>query len=246
VGRSDLEPSSPVDAKKSGALSSCPAVALLIRGSKPDPRRVRTGAPDQQSQGRRGRAHPSLSSSPPARGCPTCRIQELARAASRGDPIEGELPRPRSLANGTEPHLANPHERFHGRVSGPQAIPYRTGHGCPLESPDSSSTRNLQSATRSMGVAETSPSAPRMDGEGAFITSRRAHPDHLERAQDRELDARLHLLGCTERIQYQSCARDRGRLEHRRCRLKQMPRMLVKTHEKTPAGALTLLQGFGG
>jgi hypothetical protein len=127
-----------------------------------------TGAPDRQSQGRRGRAHSSLSSSPPARGRSTCRIQEPARAASRGDPIEGELPRPRSLANGTEPHLGNPRKRFHGRVSGPRANPYRTGHGRPLESPDNSSTRNPQSATRSMGVAETSPSVPRRDGEGAF------------------------------------------------------------------------------
>jgi hypothetical protein len=76
--------------------------------------------------------------------------------------------------------------------------------------------------------------------------SRRARPDRLERAQARELDAWLHLLGCTERKKYQSCARDRSRLEHRRCRLKQIPRTLVKTREKTPAGALTLLQGFGG
>jgi hypothetical protein len=127
-----------------------------------------TGAPDQQSQGRRGRAHSSLSSSLSAPGRPTCRIQEPAREASRGDPIEGELPRPRSLANGTVPHLANSRERFHGRVSGPRANPYRTGHGRPLESPDNSSTRNPQSATRSMGLAETSPSVPRRDGEGAF------------------------------------------------------------------------------
>jgi hypothetical protein len=135
-------------------------VALLIRGSKPDPRRVRTGAPDRQSQGRRGRAHSSLSSSPPARGRPTCHVQEPAREASRGDPIEGELPRPRPLANGTDPHLANPRKRFHGRVSGPRANPYRAGHGRPLESPDNSSMRNPQSATRSMGVAETSPPRP--------------------------------------------------------------------------------------
>jgi hypothetical protein len=127
-----------------------------------------TGAPDRQSQGRRGRAHSSLSSSPPARGCLTCRIQEPGRAASRGDPIEGVLPRPRSLANGTEPHLANPRKRFHGQVSGPRANPYRTGHGRPLKSPDNSSTRNPQSATRSMGVAETSPFVPRRDSEGAY------------------------------------------------------------------------------
>jgi hypothetical protein len=191
-----------------------------------------TSAPDQQSQGRRGRAHSSLSLSPPARGRPTCRVQEPARAASRGDPIEGELPRPRSPANGTEPHLANPRKRFHVRLSGPRANPYRTGHGRPLELPNNSSTRNPQSATRSMGVVETSPSVPRRDGEGVFKTSRRARPDRLEWAQARGLDARLHLLGCTERKKYQSCARDRSRLKQRRCRLKQVPRTLVKTHEK--------------
>jgi hypothetical protein len=54
-----------------------------------------------------------------------------------------------------------------------------------------------------MGVAETSPSVLRRDDEGAFKTSRRAHPDRLERAQARGLDARLHLLGCTERRQRQ-------------------------------------------
>jgi hypothetical protein len=142
-------PSKPADAKD-GSTQLLPRTALLIRGSKPDPRRVRTGAPDHQSQGRRGRAHSSLSSSP------------SARAASRGNPTEGELPRPRSLANGTEPHLANPCKRFNGRVSGPRAYPYRTGHGRPLEPPANSSMRNPQSATRSMGVAETSPSVPQI------------------------------------------------------------------------------------
>jgi hypothetical protein len=187
-------------------------MALLIRGSKSDPRRVRTSALGHQSQGRRGRAHSSLSSSPSARGRPTCRVREPARAASRGDPTEGELPRPRSLANGTKPHLANPRKRFNGRVSGPRAYPYRTGHGRPLEPPASSSTRNPQSATRSMGVVETSRSVLRRDGEGAFRARQRAHPDHFEWAQARGLDARLHLLGCTERERYQSRARDRSRL----------------------------------
>jgi hypothetical protein len=162
--------------RRDGSTPLLPRTALLIRGLKPDPRRVRTGAPGHQSQGRRGRAHSSLSSSPPARGRPTRRVREPARAASRGDPIEGVLPRPRSLANGTEPHRENPCKRFNGRVSGPRAYPYRTGHGCPLEPPANSSTRNPQSATRSMGVAETSPSVPQRDGEDAFETRRRARP----------------------------------------------------------------------
>jgi hypothetical protein len=87
-----------------------------------------------------------------------------------------------------------------------------------------------------MGVVETSPSVPRRDGEGAFRARRSALPDRLKWAQAWGIDARLHLLGCTERESYQSCVRDRGRLEHRRCRLKQMPRILAKTRKKTPAG----------
>jgi hypothetical protein len=232
--------------REDGSTPPLPRTALLIRGSKPDPRWVRTGAPDHQSQGRRGRVHSSLSSSPLARGRPTCRVREPAREASRGDPIEGELPRPRSLANGTEPHLEIPRKRFNGRVSGPRAYPYQTGHGRPLEPFANSSTRNPQFATRSMGVVETSPSVPRRDGEGAFKTRQRAHPDQLEWAQDRGLDARLHLLGCVERERYQLCVRHRSRLQHCRCRLRHVPRSLIKFCEKTPAGALTLLQGFGG
>jgi hypothetical protein len=210
--------------RKDGSAQLLPRTALLIRGPKPDPRRVLTGAPDRQSQGRRGHAYSSLSSSPPARGRPTCRVREPARAASRGDSTEGELPRPRSLANGTEPHLGNPLKRFNGRVSGPRAYPYRTGHGHPLEPPANSSTRNLQSATQLMGVVETSPSVPQRDGEGAFKTIRRAHPNRLEWAQARVLNARLHLLGCTERERHQLRVRHRSRLKHRRCRLRHVPR----------------------
>jgi hypothetical protein len=40
------------------------------------------------------------------------------------DPIEGELSRPRSPANETEPYLACSRERFHGCVFGPRADPY--------------------------------------------------------------------------------------------------------------------------
>jgi hypothetical protein len=180
-----------------------------------------TGAPDRQSQGRRGRAHLSLSSSPPARGHPTCRIQEPARAASRGDRIEGELPRPRSLENGTEPHLANPRKRFHGRVSGPRANPYRKGHERPLESPDNSSTRNPQSATRSMGVAETSPFVPRRDGEGVFkykseSSSRSPRTGPGSGARRKATPPRKHRTQAARHV----CVVHRGRLEHCRCRLK--------------------------
>jgi hypothetical protein len=232
--------------RKDGNTPLLPRTALLIRGSKPDPRWVQIGAPDRQSQGRRGRAHSSLSSSPPARGRPTCRVREPARAASRGDPTEGELPRPRFLANGTEPHLANPCKRFNGRVSGPRAYPYRTGHGRPLEPLANSSVRNPQSATRSMGVAETSPSVPRRDDEDAFKTRRRARPDRLEWAQARGLDAWLHPLGCTGREWRQLRVCHRSRLKHCRHRLEHVPRPLTRFRDKTPAGAPTLLQGFGG
>jgi hypothetical protein len=126
------------------------------------------------------------------------------------------------------------------------AYPYRMGHGRPLEPPANSSMRNPQSATRSMGVVETSPSVPRRDGEGVFKTRRRARPDRLEWAQARGLDAWLHLLGCTGREWCQSCVRHRRRLKHCRRRLEHVPRPLTRFRGKTPAGALTLLQGFGG
>jgi hypothetical protein len=80
------------------------------------------------------------------------------------------------------------------------------GHGRPLESPDNSSTRNPQLATRSMGFAETSPSILRRDGEGACKYKSESSPDRLARAQARELDARLHLLGSTEHTRRQTCA----------------------------------------
>jgi hypothetical protein len=75
----------------------------------------------------------------------------------------------------------------------------------------------------------------------------RARPDRLERAQARGLDARLHLLGSTERRWRHTCAcgapKPAGTLP--------MPVEINAPHaggsrEKTPVGALTLLQGFGG
>jgi hypothetical protein len=235
-----------VQMRKDGSSQLLPRTALLIRGSKPDPRRVQTGAPDHQSQGDEGARIRTFPRARQLEGAPHVVFESQRGQLAGGDPTEGELPHPRSLANGTEPHLANPRKCFNGRFSRPRAYPYRTGHGRPLEPPANSSMRNLQSATRSMGVAETSPSVPRRDGEGAFKTRRRARPDRLEWAQARGLDARLHLLGCTERERYQSRVRHRSRLKHRRCRLRHVPCPLIKFREKTPVGALTLLQGFGG
>jgi hypothetical protein len=100
---------SPADVKKTGAPSCYPAMALLIRGSKSNPRRVRTGAPDQQSQGRQGHAHSCLSSSPPAQGCPTCHVQEPTKAASRRIP-------PRESFRALGPHRMGPSPTYHTRV----------------------------------------------------------------------------------------------------------------------------------
>jgi hypothetical protein len=166
---------------------------------------------------------------------------QLAGGSHRGRASAPSVPSERDRAPPSKPAQV-----LLWRVSGPRAYPYRMGPGRPLEPPASSSTRNPQSTTQSMGVVETSPSVSRRDGEGAFRARRRARPDRLEWAQAQRLDARLRLLGCTECERYQSRARDRSRLKHRRCQLKQTPRPLVKIREKTPAGALTLLQGFGG
>jgi hypothetical protein len=50
------------------------------------------------------------------------------------------------------------------------------GHGRPLEPPDNNSTRNPEFPTRSMWVAETSPSVPRRDGEGTYELVREPAP----------------------------------------------------------------------
>jgi hypothetical protein len=47
-------------------------------------------------------------------GAPHVVFESQRGQLAGGDPTEGELPRPRSLANGTEPHLANPRKRFNG------------------------------------------------------------------------------------------------------------------------------------
>jgi hypothetical protein len=159
-GRLGREPTDPADATKTGAPSRHPATALLIRGSKPDPRRVRTGAPNHQSQGRRGRALSSLSSSSPARGRPMCRIQEPMRAASRGIPLRESF---RTLG----PHRTGPSPAYQTRLSAfmdesPDHEPtlIERDMGVHLNQPDNSSTRNPQFATRSMGIVDASPLCP--------------------------------------------------------------------------------------
>jgi hypothetical protein len=194
VGRFDREPPSLADVERRGAPCCHPAAALLIRGSKPNPEGFEQ-APQinkvRDDEGAHIRAYPRAHH---LEGAPhvvfKSRRGQLVGGSHRGRASAPSVP--------TEPHLANPCKRFHGRVPEPRANPYRTGHGRPLESPDSGSTRNSQFATRSMGVVETSLSVPRRDSEGAFKTSRRAHPDRLERAQARGLDTRLHLLWRTE------------------------------------------------
>jgi hypothetical protein len=120
-------------------------------------------------------------------------------------------------------------------MSTDHADPYRTRHGRPLESPINSSTRDPRFATRSMGVVDTSPLRPAEGRRRGIQTSRRAHPYHLEWAQARGLDARLHLLGMHRtQANVDTCVwHRRGRLEHCRCRMKPTPRTLTKRYRKT-------------
>jgi hypothetical protein len=75
------------------------------------------------------------------------------------------------------------------------------GHGRPLESPDNSSTRNPRFTTHSMGVVDTSPLSPAEGRRRGVWTRRRAPPDHLDWAQARGLDVRLHFLVRTKHRQ---------------------------------------------
>jgi hypothetical protein len=119
------------------------------------------------------------------------------------------------------------------------------GHERPLESPINSSTRNPRFATCSMGVVDASPLRPAEGRRRGVQISRRARPDSLKWAQARGLDARLHLLDMHwTQMSVDTCARHRrGRLKHRRCRLKLTPRTLTNA-AKNLAEAPTLLQGF--
>jgi hypothetical protein len=77
---------------------------------------------------------------------------------------EGELPRPRSQSNGTEPCLAHPRKVLLWTCLRTTSRPLSTGHGSPLELPVNSSTRDPLFATRSMGVMGTSPLCPARGG----------------------------------------------------------------------------------
>jgi hypothetical protein len=119
--------------------------------------------------------------------------------------------------------------------------------------------RDPRFATRSMGVVDTSPLRPAEGRRRGVQTSRRAHPDHLEWAQARGLDTRLHLLGMHRtQANVNACVwHRRGRQKHCRCRLELTPRTLTRRCGKTlqehprcckasgatPAGALVRHHG---
>jgi hypothetical protein len=82
--------------------------------------------------------------------------------------MEGELPRPRSPANGTKPCLAHPCKRFHGCVSGPRADPYRTGHDLHLNCLITAQRGTHDSRPARWELWAPHPSVPWRDGEGAY------------------------------------------------------------------------------
>jgi hypothetical protein len=92
----------PLDGRrcKDGAAQAPPRTALLIRGSKPDPRRVRTGAPDHRVRDDEG-----------------TRIRAVPRARQ----LEGA---PHVVFESQRGQLAG---HFNGRVSGPRSLPLSNG-----------------------------------------------------------------------------------------------------------------------
>ena len=68
-------------------------------------------------------------------------VFKASRGCLEGGSYRGRASSPRTLSNGSEPRLVNPRKRFIGRVYGPRADPYRTGHGRPLEQPANSSLK---------------------------------------------------------------------------------------------------------
>jgi hypothetical protein len=178
-GRLGREPTNPANATNTGAPNCHPAMALLIIGSKPDPQRVQTGTPRSIESGTTGARAFKPILEPTGSRAPHMLYSRANEGNQLRDPIERELPRPQSPANGTKPCLAHPSKSFHGQVSGPRANPYRTGHGHPLESPNNSSTRNPRFATRSMGVVGASPLCHGKGQRRGVRTRWRARPDCL-------------------------------------------------------------------
>jgi hypothetical protein len=83
-GQVNHDPTSPADATKMGAPRCHPTTALQIRGSEPDPRRVRTGTPDRQSQGRPEHVQSSLTSRHQLEG-----VLHVVFKSQRGQLVEG-------------------------------------------------------------------------------------------------------------------------------------------------------------
>jgi hypothetical protein len=99
------------------------------------------------------------------------------------------------------------------------------GHGRPLEPPDNSSMKNPQFATRLMGVAKTSPSIPRRDGEGTYKLV--GEPPRSPRTGPGSGARRTATTPGVHRTQTMpdTCAwHRRSWLKYRRCLLKLTPR----------------------
>jgi hypothetical protein len=60
-------------------------------------------------------------------------VFKASRGCLEGGSHRGRASSPRTLSNGFKLRLVNPRKLFIGRVYGPRADPYRTGHGRPLE-----------------------------------------------------------------------------------------------------------------
>jgi hypothetical protein len=108
------------------------------------------------------------------------------------------------------------------------------GTGVHLNHPLTAQSGDPRFVTRSMGVTDTSPLRPAEGRQRGVRTSRRAHPNCLEWAQARGLDARLHLLGMHQtQANVDTCAwHHRGRLKHCQCQLKLTPRKLTNPVKK--------------
>ena len=119
--------------------------ALLIKGSKPGSSRVRQAPQIARVRNFMGVLYKRPSN---AEFETSYAVFKASRGSLAGGSHRGRASSPRTLLNGSEPHLENLRECFMRHVPGPQADPYRTGHRRPLEPPDNSSPKQPWLAAR--------------------------------------------------------------------------------------------------
>jgi hypothetical protein len=191
----------PLDGRRciDGAAQAPPRTTLLIRGSKPDPRRVRTGAPDHRVRNKEGTRIRAVPRALQLEGAPHVVFEsqrgQLAGGSHRGRASAPSVPSEWDRAPPSKPTQALQWTCLW--TTQPTLI--ERGMGVHSNHPPAAQRGIRNPRPARWGLRKPHPPSRGGTARARQKTSRKALPDRLERAQARGLDARLHLLDCTHR-----------------------------------------------